>query len=442
MTKPNKLEKSLIASFWDGVFASCMGGFTTDYITPYALVLKATIRQIGVLSALPNLAASLIQLKTADLTEKLKSRKKIINIFIFLHAMVGIPIIFLPRLFKQEVQVGFLILFVTLFTSFGAFAVPAWSSLMSDHVPYKSRGRFFGWRNRILGIVTVMCSLLAGLILHIFKNNILRGFCIIFTAAVICRFISWYFLTKMYEPRFKAKGDAYFSLLDFLRRVKESNFAKFVIFAALLIFCVNIASPFFPVFMLRDLKFNYLTYTLLVVTVTITQICTFDRWGMHADKIGNIKVIMLTSFFIASLPLWWVINRHPLFLTLAQVISGFAWAGFNLCATNFIYDAVTPQKRVRCIAFFNVFIGVATCGGALLGGYISNFMPGLFGYKLLSLFLLSSLLRFCIVFLFSGKIKEVRPTQKISSKDLFYSVIGIKPAFGITESSAPLKEEE
>jgi MFS family permease len=193
--------------------------------------------------------------------------------------------------------------------------------------------------------------------------------------------------------------------------------------------------------MLRDLKFNYLTYTLLVVTVTITQICTFNRWGMHADKVGNIKVIRLTSFFIASLPLWWVINRHPLFLTLAQIASGFAWAGFNLCATNFIYDAVTPQKRVRCIAFFNVFIGVATCGGALVGGYVSNYMPELFGYKLLSLFLLSSLLRFCIVFLFSGKIKEVRTAEKISSKDLFYSVTGIKPAFGFIQSSASLKEE-
>jgi MFS family permease len=442
MAKPDKLKKSLIASFWDGVFASSMTGFTSDYITPYALALKATIRQIGVLSALPNLAASFIQLKTADLTEKLKSRKKIINIFIFLQALAGIPIILLSRLFKQELQVSFLILFVTLFTSLGAFTLPAWSSLMSDHIPYKSRGKYFGWRNRIMGIVTVISSLLAGLILHIFKSNILSGFCIVFTAAVICRFISWYFLTEMYEPMLKVKDDTYFSLLDFLRRVKESNFARFVIFAAALIFCVNIASPFFPVFMLRDLKFNYLTYTVLVVAVTITQIYTFNRWGKHADKVGNIKVIRLTSFFIAGLPLWWIINRHPLFLTLAQVISGFAWAGFNLCATNFIYDAVTPQKRVRCIAFFNVFIGVATCGGALLGGYISNFMPGLFGYKLLSLFLLSSLLRFCIVFLFSGKIKEVRPTQKISSKDLFYSVIGIKPAFGITESSAPLKEEE
>lgn len=440
MAKPDKIKKSLVASFWDGVFASCMSGLTTDYITPYALALKASIGQIGALSAFPNLISSLIQLKTADFTEGLKSRKKIITIFAFLQAIAGIPIILLPYLLKYH-RVTYLIIFVTLFISLGAFSVPAWSSLMSEYIPYKKRGKYFGWRNWILGIVAVICSLVSGFILHILKNNILRGFLIVFTVATICRFISWYFLTKMYEPRFRSQSNSYFSLFDFIFRAKESNFARFVIFVSALIFCANIASPFFSVFMLRDLKFNYLTYTILVVTVTITQICTFNRWGMHADKVGNVKVIRLTSFFIASLPLWWVINRHPLFLIFAQVISGFAWAGFNLCATNFIYDAVTPQKRVRCIAFFNVFIGIATCCGAIIGGYISNLMPELFGYKLLSLFILSSLLRFFVVFSFSRKIREVRPAEKISSKDLFYSVTGIKPAFGFSQPSAQLKEE-
>lgn len=79
MSKPDKLKKSLVASFWDGVFVTCAGGMTTDYFTPYALALQATTRQIGVLSELLNLPTSLIQLKTADVTEKLKSRKIIIT---------------------------------------------------------------------------------------------------------------------------------------------------------------------------------------------------------------------------------------------------------------------------------------------------------------------------------------------------------------------------
>lgn len=437
MKKTNKIRKSLKFSFLDGIFASCMVGLTTDYITPYALALKATVSQIGILSAAPNLTSSLVQLKSADLVEKLKSRKKIINLFVLLHVLMLLPIIFIPYLFKMQV-VLFLIIFITLFTSLNAFAGPAWSSLMSDYVPAKIRGKYFGWRNKIFGTVTITSALIGGLILHNFKNNILRGFLIIFSMAFICRFISWYFLTRMYEPQFRVRKEAYFSFLDFIKRIRESNFAKFVIFVAGLNFCVNLAAPFFSVFMLRDLKFNYLTYTVVVTTVTIAYIFTIDRWGRHADKVGNVKVLKFTSFFIASLPFLWIINQNPLYLVFAQIISGFAWSGFNLCAVNFIYDAVTPEKRTRCIAYFNFLTGVALCLGALTGGYLVNVLPKFFGYKILFLFLISSVLRFFVVILVSGKIREVRTTEKITSKDLFYSVIGIKPILGITQESRRL----
>ena len=244
MRKQNKIRRSLKFSFLDGIFASCMVGMTTDYITPYALALKATNSQIGILSAIPNLASSLVQLKSADLTEKLKSRRKIINLFVFLHTLMGLPIILIPYLFKAQ-PVLFLIIFIALFTSFNAFAGPAWSSLMSDHVPYKSRGRYFGWRSRIFGIVIISSAFLAGFTLHLFKQNILKGFLVIFSIAFVSRFISWYFLTRMYEPPFKVKKEAYFSFFDFIKRIRESNFAKFVIFAASLNFCVNLAAPFF-----------------------------------------------------------------------------------------------------------------------------------------------------------------------------------------------------
>jgi MFS family permease len=441
MDKPNKIRKSLKFSFLDGVFCSCMVGLTTDYISPYALTLGATSSQIGALSAVPNLTTSLAQLESADLTDRLKSRKKIMNLFVLLHTLMLLPVILIPYLFSQK-PVLFLIIFISLFNGFNALAVPAWSSLMSEYIPNKMRGKFFGWRNKILVAITITCAFVAGFILHYFKNNILKGFLLIFGLAFICRFISWCFLTRMYEPVFRINPDSYFSFLDFIKRLKVSNFAKFVLFVALLNFCVNLAAPFFSVFMLRDLKFSYLTYTILVTCVSIAQISTFDRWGKHADKAGNVKVLKLTSLFIASLPFWWIINHSPLYLVFIQIVSGFAWSGFNLCATNFIYDAVRPEKRTRCIAYFNVCSGLALCLGALLGGYLVNILPPLFGYRILTLFLISSILRFLVVSGFLGKIKEVRKTEKISSRDLFYSVIGIKPVSGITQESRQIVRKE
>jgi hypothetical protein len=55
-------------------------------------------------------------------------------------------------------------------------------------------------------------------------------------------------------------------------------------------------------------------------------------------------------------------------------------------------------------------------------------MPNWFGYRILTLFFFSSLCRLLVVALIAPKLKEVRTVDKIGSKDLFFSVVGIKPA--------------
>lgn len=426
----DKVKKSLRFSFLDGIFANAMSGFTQDYFTPFLLLLGATVRHVGMLSALPNFFASLVQLKSADITEKLKSRKRIINIFVLLQALMFLPMMHIAL--SGRMKPFLFISVVVLFTSFGALSYPAWGSLMSDLVAGDKRGVYFGWRNRSLGFVAVGTAFVAGLILHIMKKiNIFYGFAIIFICAFIFRIISWYFLKRMYEPSVEYKSDDYFSIFDFLARLKESNFAKFVIFVSMMSFSVNLASPFFSVLMLQDLNFSYLLYTLITVTATLTIYIAIERWGAHADAVGNLKIIKLTSPLIGFIPLLWILNRHPVFLFFAQVFSGFVWAGFNLCTTNFIYDAVTPSKRTRCIAYFNTLNGLAACAGALCGGFSLRWLPHLLGYKILTLFLISSILRITASVLMPFKLKEVRTVKKIRSYQLFSSMLGIRPILGI-----------
>ena len=55
------VRESLRASFKDGIFASFMGGVTDHYATPLALFLGATVQQVALITALPNLLSSLSQ---------------------------------------------------------------------------------------------------------------------------------------------------------------------------------------------------------------------------------------------------------------------------------------------------------------------------------------------------------------------------------------------
>jgi len=418
--------KSLRYSFLDGIFASGMIGFVQDYFTPFIILLGATSRQIGILNALPNFFSSLFQLKSAELVERFRSRKTVFTINVFLQALMLLPIVFIAL--KRISAPIIFIIFVVLFNCFGALAMPAWSSLMSDLVDKDKRGEYFGWRNKNLGLVTIASTLLAGLILQRMQRfDVYYGFAILFGFSFCFRIISWYFLTKMHEPEFKLNKDDQFTFLEFIARIKESNFAKFVLFVSLMNFSVNLAAPFFSVLMLRELGFSYILYTIITVTATLTANLTISRWGRISDTVGNLRIIRLVSPVIGILPFLWIINRNPIFLICIQIISGFAWAGFNLCSLNFIYDAVISEKRTRCIAYFNVLNGLALCFGALTGGFLLHRLPPLFGYRILMLFLISTLLRLIVSIIIPKRLKEVKPVKEINAARIFFSMIGIRP---------------
>lgn len=430
MNQDRQKDKSLKFSFFDGIFASAMNGFIQDYFTPFLLLLGASAKQVGMLNAFPNLFASLVQLKSADFTEKLKSRRRIINLFVLIHALMLLPMVLIAL--TGQAKPAIFITIVVLFTCLGAIALPPWLSLMSDLVDEDKRGSYFGWRNKTLGFIVVAATLISGFILHLMKkNNAFYGFVIIFGLAFIFRIISWYFLTKMHEPELEFKKEHYFNLVDFLSRIRESNFARFTIFVAMMNFCVNLVSPFFAVLMLRDLRFGYLLYSLITVASTMTIYLVMIRWGRHADKVGNIKVIRFVSPLIGVVPLLWIFNQHPVYLFLIQIFAGFLWAGFNLCTTNFIYDAVTPPKRTRCISYFNVLNGAALCMGALLGGFLLQWLPPLLGYRILTLALISAVLRIIVGIFMPLRLKEVRPVKEVKSNELFFSMIGIRPLWEV-----------
>lgn len=418
----SKAKKSLRASFWDGVFASGMIGFSSDYLTPFLLLSGGTAHHIGILNALQNISSAFAQVKSADWTVRIGARRPLINAFVFLQALVLFGMAWVAHACLPMIPL-FLAL-VVLFSFAGAISLPAWLSLMSDIVEQDKRGVYFGWRNRVLGPIMVACSLGAGFFLNV-AHGISRcaAFAIIFAAAGICRVLSWVFLTRMHEPVLSHTKEYQFTLLEFLKRTRESNFVKFVFFVAAMNFSVNLASPFFAVLMLRDMHFGYGLYALITVTATLTMYVSMGRWGRLADRCGNLRVLKATAPLIGLVPLLWVLDRHPFFLVFAQIFSGFVWGGFNICAGNYIFDAVSPEKRTRCVGFYNFFNGFALASGGFLGGFLQAHLPALFGYNILSLLVLSSLARLLVGVFLALPLKEVRPVEAMSSKDFLRCII-------------------
>ncbi len=424
----HKIQRALDISWKEGIPASMMLGVMDSYLTPFGLFLGASTQAIGFLIAVPHLVASLSQLCAVKAVRLAGSRLRFVVGMAGVQAALLLPVAALPFVSWPH-RVAALIFLVIAFRALGNIIGSAWGSLMSDYLPPESRGRYFGWRSQVVGFAGIIGVGLAGAWLFFMKERSgAIGFALLFLAAAISRFISTALLARMEDlPLHEAPGSD-FTFVQFIRAFRRSNFVRFVIYVAGVTFATYVAAPYFSVYMLKDLHFNYLQYMAVLTAGVITGLISFPIWGRHADLVGNARILKTTGFLVPMIPILWLFSKNVYYLVAVELCSGFAWAGFNLCATNFIYDAVTPQKRVRCLGYFSLIQGVSICAGGVLGGYLATRLPPVNGSSLLTLMLLSGLLRLSVYLLFSPHFQEVRGSARpVSSRRLFFSVLGIRP---------------
>ncbi len=424
--KKRRLRNSLRYSFLDGVFASIQFGFTDQFVVPLALFFGAGNVAVGILSFVRNALVSIVQVQSAEITQRLGSRKRFVTTAVLLAAVMWLPTFFLP-LYLPRVGVPLFIVLFALTSCLNLMATPAWASLISEYIPYKKRGQYFGFRNTALGMIYFVSLIVAGSILHFYEAfSLIIGFSILILSASLTRMISWAYLTRHYEPRWRPRTEDYFSFQDFIRRLPQSNFARYAILSGLFMFAVAIVSPFFAVFLLREAGFNYLFYTLIISGTILTTYATQRYWGSFADRYGNFKIIVLTAVSISLIPFLWIFSRNFYYLVVIQLFAGFLWAGFNLTSVNFIYDAAMVQKRERCIAYYNFLSGIGLGAGALLGGFLYRHLPPLHGSSFYSLLAISGVLRFAFSHSILVFTREVRKVTPIQAPVLLLDIFGVR----------------
>lgn len=427
-------NKDLKTSYHAEMFRVLMVGLCQDYVTPFLLLAGGTAFHVGLLSSLVNVTGSLATLPSADLARKAGSRKKVIVIFT---ACQAAALITLSILALTHLGQPYPVIIISVFSgAAGALTQPCWFSLISNLVADDRRGVYFGWRARNIGLLTIAATFTAGCLLGFLeKIDAYTGFIILFGLAGTARLISALFVSRINEPAIPYAKHHDFGFWAFVMRYRQSNFVRFVFFIAGMNFSIGLAAPYFAVFMLEDLSFNYFYYTLINIIAPVVLYLIIPRWGRHADRIGNLKVLSFIAPLFAINPVMWSISQNFFWLLIAEVISGFLWSGFTLASSNFIYDAVTPEKRTRCIAYCSVINAVALGLGTFLGGKLLDYLPEVNGHRMLCLFLISATLRVIAGLTLPRFVNEVRPVEKIRGYRLLFSMIGLKPIAGIERKS-------
>ena len=435
-------DPSLRASLRDGMGHASMLGFGESFLGAFGVFLHASVMQVGMLATLPQLSSALFQNLGVWCIERFTDRREILVRGIIVNAMSWLTIGTLALVATPgNLASNVLICLALVYFGSAGFTNPVWNSLIGDLVPPHARGRFFGLRNRLNGLCTFSAMLLGGRMLAFGEQRSAAhlSFTFIFLFAATGRFISAYWTTRYANPPFQFRHEHRFSFIQFLRRAPWSNFAKFVFFCGTINFGVAFSSPYFALYMLRDLRFDYGTFAGLTAIVTVTQFLTMQFWGRISDQFGNRKILSICAYGVCVSPVLWVFSSELWFLALAQIYAGVVWAGYNLASTNFIFDAVTPPKIARCAAYQSLvnagFFLLGSFSGALLSKTVAHspaILPAYFRAHspLLFIFLVSGLLRFIAVMTLLPRFREVRVVQPIRTKELLFRIVEVTPLIG------------
>jgi MFS family permease len=250
---------------------------------------------------------------------------------------------------------------------------------MSDLVPASQRGRYFGLRNTVAGVLAMASTFGAGRILDGFRDsgNDALGYALIFGIAVLAAIGSAALIAQQPEPALTPKARV--SLGDLLGGPMHSaRFRSYVFASTGWALVTGIATPFFNAYGLNGLHLSFSNLALQAIVTSAVSLVFTPPLGRLMDNLGYRRVLTGCVLGTVLLPWGWVLstptNILPLWLT--AIFSGVFWPGINLGLVNVLMERSPVERRGAAMASYSAITGVGTLVAGLLGGVLASTLAG------------------------------------------------------------------
>lgn len=424
---PPAVRRALVLSFWDGTFSTAMIALTETFGIAAAVALRAPSMAIALLGSTPLMLGSMGQYLLPALVDVRHARKPQVlvgvglqSFFLLFAAFAG----FAPAPYAAWAYVAGIAL-----AGVSANVTTAqWASWMGDLVPMAVRGRHFAWRSRLFAFVNLSVALGAGLLAARFSttNAPWTFFTVVFGVAGLCRATSYQLLKRQYEPPVVPPGRR-----PDWRVHPSADFRTFCLAHALMQGAAAMSAPFFSVWWLRDLHFNYLALALIASSSIMGSIVSLPVWGKLVDHVGNRATLRVAGLLVCMVPLPYLLYTSEGAVMAINFVGGVCWAGYNLVSFNHLLSASENKDRARLSAYASMVTGIVVFSMTLLGGFLATRLPVVFTWRLQGLFLLSVLLRLMTFSFFFPRLHEYAPPPGQHAQDLFNEIPGYRLGLGL-----------
>jgi predicted MFS family arabinose efflux permease len=172
-------------------------------------------------------------------------------------------------------------------------------------------------------------------------------------------------------PRAEAPPERFAKLLA--APLQESNFRRLLSFYASWYLSVNLAAPFFAVFMLQNLKIPLWQVTVLQTASSMMGLIGNRLWSRLGQRYGAKPVIFVASLAEAFVPFWWLFMTPETKWGLPIIFASGLFSSPVATGPNNILLSISPAKNASpYMAVFNAIIGPITALAAVLGGYLAQ----------------------------------------------------------------------
>ncbi|MBL4675083.1 MAG: MFS transporter [Mucilaginibacter sp.] len=366
----------------DGLSAEAMVVFTSGtFLTAMAIHMGASNFQLGLFAALPTFT-TIFQLVSIWLVQKWNNRKLVTSAFNLLARLPLIAIGLMPLLFTGTTTIQVLLVLLFFQHIFGDIAGASWNSWMKDLIPGERLGSFFSKRSRMAQTLNVSLSLATAMGLDYVKAHYpaheITAYTTLFLAGGALGMVSVFLLLRTPEPKPVPMDGKVLKL--FGRSLKDRNFRNLLAFNSLWSFALNLATPFFTVFMLKTIGLPLSYVIALGIISQLSSIGFIKLWGVYSDRFSNKAIIRICAPLYITVILAFAFTALPsskavalALLVLIHIVTGLSTAGINLALTNIGIKLAPKKEAIVYITAKNMFVAFSSTLAPMVGGLMADF---------------------------------------------------------------------
>jgi len=361
---------------------------TSGFLAAFALALGANNLQIGILAALPFLTQPL-QLPAILLVEKVR-RRKAISILTWVPAqLLWIPIALIP-FFLDVPSAGAISMLLGLIAVRGvlvAISNCSWNGWIRDLIPQHILGRVIGSRLALAAVAGMVFGLSAAIFAdwwqgHASADSAALGYTLpLLFGIFFLALASPVFMSLMPEPLMQPVPEPKPSLVNTVAApYRDRNYRKLLRFLFLWGLAINLATPFFAVYMLQRLELPLSAVIGFSILSQAFNVVFLRVWGRLIDQFGTKVVLSLCVSLYLLVILGWAFTTMPerYFLTIPllvvlHILAGIAAAGVTLSTGTIGLKLAPTGQATAYLAGAGLAVNLGAGLGPLLGGRFADY---------------------------------------------------------------------